>query len=424
MIKTYRNINEVYYEAKRKRILEEQENSKNKTTEVLYNDGYDDESYDYKIKLNECLNNRYIVRQRIGRGSFGQVVRAYDIEKNCDVAIKIIKSKKAFFKQAQTELKILHKLNESDPDDSWFIVRLLNSFCHKNHQCIVFEMLSYNLYDLLRNTNYHGVSLNLIRKFARQLLKSLYHLSKKDVNIIHCDLKPENILLRNPKRSAIKIIDFGSSCSSDNKMYTYLQSRFYRSPEVILGISYSFAIDMWSLGCILVEMHTGEPLFSGSNEHDQIIRFVAMFGMPPIHLLNEGTKTNQFFEKIEYNGKISYQIKPKKNSTIEDSLKLYPRTLESIIGADGNGPDGRRYGEKDHNIHSYSLFLDLLKKMLEIDPNKRIKPIEALKHRFFQDNFAQSVVKQNEKSSKQFKYHNFVSKHNNIKRPDSAPARQ
>ena len=94
------------------------------------------------------------------------------------------------------------------------------------------------------------------------------------MDIIHCDLKPENILLKHPKRSNVKVIDFGSSCKSNKRMYTYIQSRFYRSPEVILGLPYTVAIDMWSLGCILVEMYTGEPLFSGTDQIDQMRKIV------------------------------------------------------------------------------------------------------------------------------------------------------
>ena len=147
-----------------------------------------------------------------------------------------------------------------------FAVRLLTHFMYRNHQCLVFEMLSLNLYELLKNTQFGGVSLNLIRKFAKQVLKSLQFLARSDVDIIHCDLKPENILLRHPKKSGVKVIDFGSSCRSNKRMYSYIQSRFYRSPEVMLGLPYSTSIDMWSLGCILAEMHTGEPLFSGSDQ--------------------------------------------------------------------------------------------------------------------------------------------------------------
>lgn len=89
----------------------------------------------------------------------------------------------------------------------------------RNHLCLVFEMLSYNLYDLLRNTNFRGVSLNLTRKFAQQLCTALLFLATPELSIIHCDLKPENILLCNPKRSAIKIVDFGSSCQLGQRVF-------------------------------------------------------------------------------------------------------------------------------------------------------------------------------------------------------------
>lgn len=193
----------------------------------------------------------------------------------------------------------------------------------RNHLCLVFELLSYNLYDLLRNTNFRGVSLNLTRKFAQQLCTALLFLSTPELNIIHCDLKPENILLCNPKRSAIKIVDFGSSCQLGQRVmrrrresgmmiffwfcflqiYQYIQSRFYRSPEVLLGIPYDLAIDMWSLGCILVEMHTGEPLFSGANEVDQMNKIVEVLGMPPKSLLDQANKTRKFFEKLPGDGR-------------------------------------------------------------------------------------------------------------------------
>lgn len=101
-----------------------------------------------------------------------------------------------------------------------FAVKLKRHFMWRSHLCLVFELLSYNLYDLLRNTNFRGVSLNLTRKFAQQLCTALLFLATPELNIIHCDLKPENILLCNPKRSAIKIVDFGSSCQLGQRVNT------------------------------------------------------------------------------------------------------------------------------------------------------------------------------------------------------------
>ncbi|CAF88492.1 unnamed protein product [Tetraodon nigroviridis] len=250
-----------------------------------------------------------------------QVVKAYDHHEQEWIAIKIIKNKKAFLNQAQIELRLLELMNKHDTEMKYYIVHLKRHFMFRNHLCLVFELLSYNLYDLLRNTNFRGVSLNLTRKFAQQLctgesgsgdtplapqdvsLKvcapaALLFLATPELSIIHCDLKPENILLCNPKRSAIKIVDFGSSCQLGQRIYQYIQSRFYRSPEVLLGMPYDLAIDMWSLGCILVEMHTGEPLFSGSNEVDQMNKIVEVLGVPPSHMLDAAPKARKYFDKL------------------------------------------------------------------------------------------------------------------------------
>lgn len=86
----------------------------------------------------------------------------------------------------------------------------------------------------------------------------------KKLKVVHCDLKPENILFmtNDINDMRVKIIDFGSSCFVGNQLYTYVQSRFYRAPEVLLGFpSYDFQVDMWSLGCIVAEMYTGHPIF-------------------------------------------------------------------------------------------------------------------------------------------------------------------
>ena len=219
LIENYREINRSYYAGP--------------SRHVVFKDGcdnenhnYDDENHNYIIRSEELLDNRYVLKERIGLGSFGQVVSAFDKKENTMVAIKIIKSKKPFFNQAQTEKELLMHISKSRGNNDYNLVELYDHFVFKNHQCLVFEMLSFNLYDLLKNTRFKGVSLNLIRKFSRQILMSLDFLSKSDIDIIHCDLKPENILLRHPRRSALKLIDFGSSCFSNKKMYTYIQSRF------------------------------------------------------------------------------------------------------------------------------------------------------------------------------------------------------
>ncbi|KAJ1523069.1 hypothetical protein ONE63_002192 [Megalurothrips usitatus] len=380
LIKTYKHINEVYYAKKKRRAQQTQgEDSSHKKERKLFNDGCDDDNHDYIIKHGEKFLDRYEIDSLIGKGSFGQVVKAFDHEEQCQVAIKIIKNKKPFLNQAQIEVKLLEMMNKADVDNKYYIVRLKRHFMWRNHLCLVFELLSYNLYDLLRNTNFRGVSLNLTRKFAQQLCTALLFLSTPELNIIHCDLKPENILLCNPKRSAIKIVDFGSSCQLGQRIYQYIQSRFYRSPEVLLGISYDLAIDMWSLGCILVEMHTGEPLFSGANEVDQMNKIVEVLGMPPKHLLDAAHKTRKYFDKVPGDG--GYVVRKPRDGK---KYKLPgTRRLHDLLGVDSWGPGGRRLGEPGHSVSDYLKFKDLILRMLDYDPKTRVTPYYALQHNFF-----------------------------------------
>ena len=380
LIKTYKHINEVYYAKKKRRAQQTlaQEDLHRKKERKLYNDGYDDENHDYIIKHGEKFLDRYEIDSLIGKGSFGQVVKAYDAEDGCHVAIKIIKNKKPFLHQAQIEVRLLETMNATDKDDKYHVVKLKHHFIWRNHLCLVFELLSYNLYDLLRNTNFRGVSLNLTRKFAQQIATALLFLSWPELKIIHCDLKPENILLCNPKRSAIKLVDFGSSCQLGQRIYQYIQSRFYRSPEVLLGIPYDLAIDMWSLGCILVEMHTGEPLFSGANEVDQMNKIVEVLGLPPTHILDQAPKAKKYFHKLPDG---SYVLNVPK-----DAKKYKPansRRMHDIIGVETGGPGGRRIGEPGHSVSDYLKFKDLILRMLDYDPKSRITPYYALQHNFF-----------------------------------------
>lgn len=132
------------------------------------------------------------------------------------------------------------------------LVKLKRHFMWKNHLCLVFELLSYNLYDLLRNTNFRGVSLNLTRKFAQQMCTALLFLSHPDLKIIHCDLKPENILLCNPKRSAIKVVDFGSSCQLGQRVWIVFKLFIYLFYNVCCvytrnetGSGSVFRIELW-----------------------------------------------------------------------------------------------------------------------------------------------------------------------------------
>jgi dual specificity tyrosine-phosphorylation-regulated kinase 2/3/4 len=166
------------------------------------------------------VDYRYEIVKKLGKGSFGIVLRCFDHKLKEFVALKILKNKKRLYKQGLVEAKLIETLNKRDPEDKKNIIKKLEQFVFRKHLVIIFELLSVNLYDFIKMNNFHGFSLSLIKRFAIQILISLYFL--RENNIVHCDLKPENILLRKINKSGIKIIDFGSGCFEDQKIYTYI----------------------------------------------------------------------------------------------------------------------------------------------------------------------------------------------------------
>ena len=292
------------------------------------NNGFDDERNDYKVQIGDQVAYRYEIMQQLGKGSFGQVFKVYDHKEKEMVALKIIRNKPRFHQQGAVEVKVLKTLKDHDKDDQSHIIHLKHYFCFREHLCITFELLSINLYEFIKSNSFNGLSLSLIKRFTFQLLQALN--LANSLNIIHCDLKPENILLKQSTKSCIKVIDFGSSCFGDRKVFSYIQSRFYRAPEIILGINYTGAIDMWSLGCILVELYTGVPLFPGENELDQLLCIMEVRGLPPSSVLKSATRNKLFFDeegrpKIVPNsrGKKRYPGTKNLNDILSGTDKLY-----------------------------------------------------------------------------------------------------
>eukprot|EP00274_Cyanoptyche_gloeocystis_P006810 CAMPEP_0196652770 /NCGR_PEP_ID=MMETSP1086-20130531/2195_1 /TAXON_ID=77921 /ORGANISM="Cyanoptyche gloeocystis , Strain SAG4.97" /LENGTH=640 /DNA_ID=CAMNT_0041983533 /DNA_START=105 /DNA_END=2027 /DNA_ORIENTATION=+ len=345
----------------------------------------DDEDGFHKERVGELINSRYEVEELLGKGTFGKVLKCFDRVRREYVVIKMIRNTPAFFEAAQREIQMLKLMNQCDPEDKFNIVQMKDHFIFHSHQCIVFELLAESLYDLLRAGNFKGVSLNAIRTFARQILVSLEFMSRSDVNIMHCDLKPENILLRSSNSRAIKVIDFGSSCQETRQYYTYIQSRYYRAPEVMFRLPcYNKAIDMWSLGCLLMEMHTGQPIFDGRDILEQVHSMCSLLGIPPDYMLRRGTQSASYFVEIE--SEID-------NDLHESRWEMVPwitrergskrRNLGDILGVFSNGPSGRWKNHPGHATIDYLVFKDLVEKMLVYDPAERITPSEALDHPFF-----------------------------------------
>ena len=234
------------------------------------------------------------------------------------------------------------------------MVNFTQSFYFRGHLCISTELLDMNLYEFIKAHSFRGFSIRLIRRFTKQILSSLNLL--KQHKVIHCDLKPENILLRHPMHSEIKVIDFGSSCFENEKVYTYIQSRFYRSPEVILGMTYGLPIDMWSVGCILAELFTGVPIFPGENEQEQLACIMEVFGPPEKHLIEKSTRKKLFFDSM---GKPRLTVSSKGRRRRPSS-----KTLQQVLKCDDEP------------------FLDFLTRCMRWDPERRMRPEDAIRHEF------------------------------------------
>ena len=333
------------------------------------NSGFDDDSGSYQMVAHDHISYRYEILKVLGKGSFGQVLKAYDHKTQQHVALKMVRNEKRFHKQAVEEIRILEHLKKQDKENSSNIVHLIEHFTFRNHVCITFELLSMNLYELIKKNKFQGFSLALVRKFAHSILMCLDMLYRN--RIIHCDLKPENILLKQPGRSGIKVIDFGSSCYEHQRVYTYIQSRFYRAPEVILGGKYGMPIDMWSFGCILAELLTGYPLFPGEDEGDQLATMMEVLGMPPQKLLENCKRHRMFFSS--------------KGHPRYCTLAQNPDGTTSYSG--GRSRRGKFRGPPESKEMSRALrgcedplFLDFLQRCLEWDPATRMTPGQALRH--------------------------------------------
>lgn len=343
-------------------------------------DNWDDVEGYYRIIPGEILDGQYLVSNTLGKGMFAAVVRAIDQHTNTPVAIKIIRNNETMQKAGYKELGILNAIKEKDPQNKKHVVRLLRYFDHKEHLCLVFENLDCNLRDILKKFGRNvGINIQAIKSYSKQLLIGLALL--RDCNIMHADLKPDNILA-NDKHNVLKICDLGSASDvSENEITPYLVSRFYRAPELILGLPYNCAIDMWSIGCTLYELYTGKILFPGNSNNHMLRIIMETMGKFNHKVLRKGQFTFQHFDdNLDFLSNEVDKVTGRPATKVVKSVGPLPtQTLKArLAGLEGD----LSKGADPTKVKLLEQFTDFLDKMLITNPDKRITPREALAHPF------------------------------------------
>ncbi|KAJ3520189.1 hypothetical protein NM688_g9198 [Phlebia brevispora] len=345
----------------------------------------DDKEGHYIITPDDMIYRRYRTVKLLGQGTFGKVVEAIDTETNKRVAIKIIRAIPKYRDASKIEVRVLQKLKERDPLNRHKCIHLLHWFDHRNHICLVSELLGMCVYDFLKDNDFAPFPRHHIQSFARQLLGSVAFLH--ELKLIHTDLKPENILLVHNenkfvpvpvpgKRNApprlkrilesteIRLIDFGSATFEDEYHSSVVSTRHYRAPEIILGLGWSYPCDAFSLGCILVEFFTGVALFQTHDNLEHLAMMEQVMGKMPDRFARAGARSKP--EYFKDGGKLAW---PQAKATRQSRKEVRAcRSLQETI------PPTDTINQR---------FLDLVRRLLTFDPAQRITVREALNHPYF-----------------------------------------
>ncbi|KAM7371154.1 hypothetical protein PAMP_010645 [Pampus punctatissimus] len=344
-----------------------------------------DTAENLQIRRGDALGS-YTVEDFLGEGGFGFVSKCRHEETGRMVAIKVNKPEPEIIRQARIEIDMLRSLQCLDPD-TCNIIRWNGFFFTQDHICLEFELLDQSLRDYMCDRNSKALPLEEVRPVLYQLTTALSHLHS--IGIVHADLKPENIMVTDRRQQPLKVklIDFGlAKLVSEVKAGVCTQTRWYRAPEVILRSLYDEAIDMWSLGLTAAELALGFPLYPGETEYE-VLRFIMETqGQLPDNLLDCGMRTNYYFYR-QKKGQHQWRFKTPEEFT-RDTRRNAGNTEHIILNSIGHievlmvMASGYQSNQR--------LFIDLMKKMLKLDPDHRIKAMEVLQHPFFNNSVPQS----------------------------------
>eukprot|EP00466_Bigelowiella_natans_P021160 jgi/Bigna1/92900/estExt_fgenesh1_pm.C_950001 len=298
-------------------------------------------------EIDKHILRKYEVGKRVGKGAYGIVWKATDRKTRRTVALKKIFDAFQNSTDAQRTFREIMFLQELNMTSHPNIIRLLNVLKADNDRDIylVFEYMEINLHAVIRANILEQVHKKYI---LYQIIKALKFLHSGE--LIHRDMKPSNVLLNSDCHC--KLIDFGLARSCENLdvdntnvvLTDYVATRWYRAPEILLGSTkYSKSVDMWSIGCILGELVGGNPMFPGDSTINQLEKVIAVTGFP--------SKEDMAAIRSRYTSSMLENISVKERKTLRS---LYPNASTDA--------------------------LDLLGKLLQFNPEKRITSTEALKH--------------------------------------------
>lgn len=316
---------------------------------------------------------RYKILSSLGEGTFGKVVECWDRRVHRRVAVKIVRSISKYREAALLEIDVLVQISFHDPEGVFHCVKLFSWFEHLSHVCMVFEKLGPSLYEHLRKKRFQPFSIDEVRSFAFQLLESVSFVHR--LTLIHTDLKPENVLLLDANHpQSIKLIDFGSATFQHQHHSAVVSTRHYRAPEVILGLGWTYPCDLWSVGCILVELYTGQALFQTHENLEHLAMMSVVLGPIPQRMIRRANPSCSEYFRTKRGGDGATVLNWPGGASSKSSVRSVRRvrSLTDMVNPDSGGAH----------------FLDLLKRLLAFEPETRCTSEEALSHPFFMESKA------------------------------------
>lgn len=353
---------------------------------------------------NLIIQGRYRAIQEIGKGTFSRVMKCEDLMvKPSDthrlVALKINRNVDKYKAAAKIEYEILQTIKKWDKTNKSNCAHLLRSFEYYGHKCFVFPLFGRSVYGFLSDNRFVPFALAHVKQFAWQIIAAMKFMH--DCKIIFTDLKPENLVFEGTKRisrsissvlpslpyafnfwkmrmlkagytenninwikiqipidTRLKVIDFGSALFEAKWHNHLVQTRHYRAPEVVLGMRWKYPIDIWSIGCIMLEFIYGRMVFNTHDSIDHLNQMITMIGPMP----------KKMYKSIPYEVFNAY-------FHADGRLRLDKAKISAVHCK----PMKEYFGPKDAVMH------DLVSKMLRWDPKTRITCEEALRHPYFAD---------------------------------------